>query len=435
MMSMRARTSSLSLQAKASWPSGESRSGTTSTAKSLKSSAPTPSRQGIRGRRYYRRELTVPLVECMLKSGRVQGSRIGTCCEASASMLVLAKEMLSQREAEPSIARPGEPPPPPPPLKNIQLVTSLAHHHARLLVVDESHNLNKRNVTKQELNLYAEPIRGIPKLLLTGTPGTTAGEVFRLLQIVRHKSLLQTTKKKTLSRAGAAAAAAGVQLAATIMEDRVKFDHVSDSFLGNRDQRLREWRIKVQNVRAVTEVAGLMRELREGMLDQLMGQVLFKAGWTTDGDRYKVWYSAAQAPNLSAERLLKLLGELKASRSAEDMPALPHLLPSLAAGSSSEVVRPSRSAASCSAGSSAPIAGTCSSAPAPTAEPPPKRQKHAEDGMPSMADIMAHLRREFPGAPRDASDLLAYLSSEFTSPPDGLGNIKSKLFYFYEQTK
>ena len=119
----------------------------------------------------------------------------------SFSMLVLAKEMLSQCEAEQGRAEPGQPPPPPPPLKNIQIVTTLAENHARLLVVDESHNLNKRNVAKQELNLYAQPIRGIPKLLLSGTPGTTAGELFRLLQIVRHKSLLETKKKKSFSRA------------------------------------------------------------------------------------------------------------------------------------------------------------------------------------------------------------------------------------------
>ena len=94
-------------------------------------------------------------------------------------VLILAKEMLSQSEDQ-NLGR----------IKQLQPST-------RLVVVDESHNLNKKSVTKQEHAVRG--FDGVPRLLLSGTPGTTAAEVYRMLRIIGHKSLLlpKKTQKKT----------------------------------------------------------------------------------------------------------------------------------------------------------------------------------------------------------------------------------------------
>ena len=75
---------------------------------------------------------------------------------------------------------------------------------------------------------------------------------------------------------------------------------------------------------------------------------------------------------------------------------------------------------------------------ATAAEPPSKQQKRTDDGVPNTTEIIAHLRREFPEAPRDAVDLVAYLTSESMSPPDSgdtKTNMKTKLLFFYNETK
>ena len=94
-------------------------------------------------------------------------------------MLILAKEMLSQSEDQ-----------------NLGRVKQL-QPNTRLVVVDESHNLNKKSVTKQEHAVRG--FDGVPRLLLSGTPGTTAAEVYRMLRIIGHKSLLlpKDTQKVT----------------------------------------------------------------------------------------------------------------------------------------------------------------------------------------------------------------------------------------------
>lgn len=143
------------------------------------------------------------------------------------SVLVFAKEMLSQRDPPDANA----------PLTNIYRVKKLASS-TRLIVVDESHNLNKHSITRQELHLLELP--DVPKLLLSGTPGTTPAELYRLLRIVRHPSLTVKKKKKgRLNSAAAAAAAAGVQVASDIIQSEKEwrgkyFEPKSDLVLPNQ---------------------------------------------------------------------------------------------------------------------------------------------------------------------------------------------------------
>ena len=94
----------------------------------------------------------------------------------SFDVLILAKEILSQSLD-----------------KNLGRVRAL-QPTTRLVVVDESHNLNKKTVTKQEYAVRG--FEGVPRVLLSGTPGTTAAEVYRMLRLVGHKSLLLAPSKK-----------------------------------------------------------------------------------------------------------------------------------------------------------------------------------------------------------------------------------------------
>ena len=130
-------------------------------------------------------------------------------------------------------------------------------------------------------------------------------------------------------------------------ENAVDFDHVSNAFTGPSDQHLKEWRLKLGKARTVPELASLMLHLRRGMLDESEGQALFQPGWSKDGDLYKKWCSAAQAPDMCAERLLELLAELTASNTPKGTPS--SSMPSSAAASSSGLARAARSAAACSA--------------------------------------------------------------------------------------
>jgi SNF2 family DNA or RNA helicase len=90
----------------------------------------------------------------------------------SFSVLILAKEMLSQNPEGTNLGR----------------VRALKGE-IRLLVVDESHNLNKKNVTKQESSVCG--FDGVPRLLLSGTPGGSAAEVYRMLRLIGHTSLIR----------------------------------------------------------------------------------------------------------------------------------------------------------------------------------------------------------------------------------------------------
>ena len=141
-------------------------------------------------------------------------------------------------------------------------------------------------------------------------------------------------------------------------ENAVDFDHVSNAFTGPSDQHLKEWRLKLGKARTVPELASLMLHLRRGMLDESEGQALFQPGWSKDGDLYKKWCSAAQAPDMCAERLLELLAELTASNTPKGTPS--SSMPSSAAASSSGLARAARSAAACSA--AACSAAACSAA-------------------------------------------------------------------------
>ena len=148
-------------------------------------------------------------------------------------VLVLAKEMLSQ-QVEPEDNKP---------LTNLYRIKQL-QLQTRLVVVDESHNLNKRSISRQEISLLS--FSGIPKLLLSGTPGTTPGELYRLLRIVKHKSLfIKKAPKGRPNRAELAAAAAGVQAADHIILPEVKwrgqyFEAKSDLVLPRQLEKLVE---------------------------------------------------------------------------------------------------------------------------------------------------------------------------------------------------
>ena len=116
----------------------------------------------------------------------------------SFDVLLLAKEILSQDPHNPT--------------KNIAVVKSLSRF-TRLVVIDESHNLNKRNVSRGELNLNS--LQGVPKLLLTGTPGNTPAELYQMLRLVNHRSLYVASEagnrglhggNRALQRAGRAGA-------------------------------------------------------------------------------------------------------------------------------------------------------------------------------------------------------------------------------------
>ena len=149
-------------------------------------------------------------------------------------MLVLPKEMLSQGEPKPEA-----------PMNNFGRIKQLAHH-ARLIVVDESHNLNKQTITRQEVNLL-DTFPGVQKLLLTGTPGSSAGEIYRFVRMLRHKSVLQKKQDRNgrLNAAAASAAAARVQVADDIIMSEKQwrgkfFEAASDLVRADREEALVE---------------------------------------------------------------------------------------------------------------------------------------------------------------------------------------------------
>ena len=96
----------------------------------------------------------------------------------SFDVIVLAKEILSQNGVTASVH-----------LKNIVRVQHL-RPHLRLVVVDESQNYKTKAVSKSQINL--DSLVGVPKLLLSGTPGTSPSELYEMLKVIRHKTLLTT---------------------------------------------------------------------------------------------------------------------------------------------------------------------------------------------------------------------------------------------------
>ena len=107
----------------------------------------------------------------------------------SMDVLLLAKEVLSQNGHDPS--------------KNIAIVKRISRS-IRLVVIDESHNLNKRSVSRGELNLSS--LTGVPKLLLSGTPGSAGApspaELYQMLRLVNHRSLHQLSRRLGEARGG-----------------------------------------------------------------------------------------------------------------------------------------------------------------------------------------------------------------------------------------
>ena len=84
------------------------------------------------------------------------------------------------------------------------------------MVIDESHNLNKRSPTRQELNLVS--LAGVPKLLLSGTPGTSPAELYGMLRVVRHPSVLASKHKLSQAAASRKAAAKATKAAKAAKE-------------------------------------------------------------------------------------------------------------------------------------------------------------------------------------------------------------------------
>ena len=92
-------------------------------------------------------------------------------------MLIFAKEMLSLR-TNPYDTTGKQ-------TKNDKVVTDL-RRSARLLVVDESHNLNGATISNQMLNV--EAFQRVPKLLLSGTPGRDPKRLYAMLRLIGHPS-------------------------------------------------------------------------------------------------------------------------------------------------------------------------------------------------------------------------------------------------------
>ena len=96
---------------------------------------------------------------------------------ASFDIVVLPKEMLSMR-TDLSGASQKE--------KNDAAVRRL-RPHTRLVIIDESHNLSAAGVISNQL-LNVEAFAGVPKLLMSGTPGTAPRRLYDMLALIRHES-------------------------------------------------------------------------------------------------------------------------------------------------------------------------------------------------------------------------------------------------------
>lgn len=59
--------------------------------------------------------------------------------------------------------------------------------HARLVVVDESHNMSSHGTISNQL-LNVEAFAGVPKLLVSGTPGTSPRRLYDMLALIKHES-------------------------------------------------------------------------------------------------------------------------------------------------------------------------------------------------------------------------------------------------------
>ena len=97
---------------------------------------------------------------------------------AGFSMLVLSKELLSMRTESLYATNSSA---------VCDAIVRQLRNHVRLVVIDESHNLSSSGqITNQMLNV--EAFAGVPKLLMSGTPGIAPRRLYDMLALIKHTS-------------------------------------------------------------------------------------------------------------------------------------------------------------------------------------------------------------------------------------------------------